>query len=95
MKICGVIANDQKQELDKTPQLQAGGLLTEPTGELIHKFRNTITAVIGYSELALHAVEERHQARAWLEKVGVHTGQLGSLSNKLIDLERLQHDGQP
>lgn len=42
MKICGVIANDQKQELDETPQLQAGGLLTESIGELIHEFTNTL-----------------------------------------------------
>ncbi len=33
------------------------------TSELIHEFTNMVTAVIGYSELALHAIEDSHPAR--------------------------------
>lgn len=55
---------------------------------LIHEFTNMVTAVIGYSELALHAIEDSHPARGWLEKIGCHTKQLGSLVRKLTALNQ-------
>jgi len=54
--------------------------------ELIHEFTNAITAVIGYSELALHDIECSHPARTWLEKIKNHTTQLASLVRKLTAL---------
>lgn len=105
MKVCGethdkdAILDHRKQELDEAFQSQAGGstaeLRQQLVSELIHEFTNAITAVIGYSELALDGVEEPHRAREWLEKVGTHSRQLGSSSNKLIDLKRSRHGGQP
>ena len=56
--------------------------------ELIHEFANMLTAVIGYSELALHAIEDSHPAREWLEKIRKHTRDLGALLNKLIALKQ-------
>lgn len=56
--------------------------------ELIHEFTNMLTAVIGYSELALHAIEDSHPAREWLEKIRRHTRELGALLNKLIALKQ-------
>jgi len=50
--------------------------------KLIHEFTNAVTAVIGYSELALHHIEGSHPARAWLEKIRNHTKQLASLVRK-------------
>ena len=50
--------------------------------ELIHEFTNMVTAVIGYSELALHAIEDSHPAREWLEKIRKHTSALGALLHK-------------
>ena len=49
--------------------------------ELIHEFTHAVTAVIGYSELALHDIECSHPARTWLEEN--HTTQLASLVRKL------------
>ncbi len=57
-------------------------------GELIHEFTNLITAVTGYSELALHAIEDSHPAREWLEKLRRHTRELGALLEKLIALKQ-------
>ena len=54
--------------------------------ELIHEFTNTVTAVIGYSELALHEMECSHPAREWLEKIKNHTKRLASLIRKLTAL---------
>jgi len=54
--------------------------------ELIHEFTNAVTAVIGYSELALHEIERSHPAREWLEKIKNHTKQLASLLRKLTAL---------
>lgn len=54
--------------------------------ELIHEFTNAVTAVIGYSELALHEIERSHPAREWLEKIKNHTKQLASLVGKLTAL---------
>ena len=54
--------------------------------DLIHEFANAITAVIGYSELALHEIERSHPAREWLEKIKNHTKQLASLVRKLTSL---------
>jgi signal transduction histidine kinase len=103
LKICGqthnkhVISSGEKQELDDPLELQAAGSLAERReqliSELIHEFTNTITAVIGYSELALHAVEESHPARQWLEKTRRNTSQLGLLLNRFIDVKRSQ-DGR-
>jgi signal transduction histidine kinase len=61
------------------------------TRELIHEFTNMVTAVIGYSELALHAVEESHPAREWLEKIRKHTRELGVLLHKLSVLKKSKH----
>jgi signal transduction histidine kinase len=105
VKICGqlhgtdVSSSGEKQELDDTLELQAAGALAERReqliSELIHEFTNTITAVIGYNELAIHTVEEFHPARQWVEKACKHTGQLAFLLNKLIDLKTPQHKRDP
>ena len=62
------------------------------TSELIHEFTNMLTAVIGYSDLALHAIEDSHPAREWLEKIRKHTRELGALLNKLIALKQSKRD---
>jgi len=54
--------------------------------DLIHEFTNAVTAVIGYSELALLDIECSHPARTWLEKIKNHTTQLASLVRKLTAL---------
>jgi len=64
------------------------------TSELIHEFTNMLTAVIGYSELALHAIEDSHPAREWLEKIRKHTRELGALLQKLIALKQSKRGEQ-
>jgi len=64
------------------------------TSELIHEFTNMLTAVIGYSELALHAIEDSHPAREWLEKIRKHTRELGALLHKLIALTQSKRGEQ-
>jgi hypothetical protein len=54
------------------------------TSEFTHEFTNLLTAVIGYSELALHAIEDAHPAREWMEKTRKHTRELGALLQKSI-----------
>ena len=56
--------------------------------ELVHEFTNMVTAVIGYSELAIHAIEDSHPARGWLEKIRSHTRQLAFLVQKLSALNQ-------
>jgi len=55
---------------------------------LIHEFTNMLTAVIGYSELALEAVEHSHPARSWLEKIRSQTKELSSMVRKLTALNQ-------
>lgn len=105
MKICegksglGPSLKDGNQEPDAALQPRADGSTAELRQQLVsdptHEFTNAITAVIGYSELALHVVEQSHPAREWLEKVRSRGMQLGLLLNKLIDLQRSQHGEQP
>ncbi len=64
------------------------------TSELIHEFTNMLTAEIGYSELALHAIEDSHPAREWLEKIRKHTRELGALLHKLIALKQSKRGEQ-
>ena len=64
------------------------------TSELIHEFTNMLTAVIGYSELALHAIEDSHPAREWLEKIRKHTRELGALLHKSIALKQSKRGEQ-
>ena len=47
-----------------------------------------LTAVIGYSELALEAVEHSHPVRNWLEKIRSHTKELSLMVRKLITLNQ-------
>jgi len=53
-----------------------------------------LTAVIGYSELALHAIEDSHPARGWPEKIRKHTRELGALLQKLIALKQSKRGEQ-
>lgn len=62
--------------------------------ELLHEFTNMVTAVIGYSELALHAIEDSHPAREWLEKIRSQTKQLASLVRKFMDLRQKSQRGE-
>lgn len=64
------------------------------TSELVHEFTNMLTAVIGYSELALHAIEDSRPARDWLEKIRKHTRELGALLQKLIALKQSKRGEQ-
>jgi signal transduction histidine kinase len=61
------------------------------TSELIHEFRIMLAARIGYSELALHAIEDSHPAREWLEKIRKHPSELGALLHKLIVMKPSKH----
>jgi len=67
---------------DREPQGQREKFVSE----LIHEFTNAVTAVIGYSELALHEIERSPPAREWLEKIKNHTKQLAALIRKLTAL---------
>jgi signal transduction histidine kinase len=49
----------------------------------IHEFTNMLTAVVGYSELALETIEHSHPARSWLEKIRSHTKELSLMVRKL------------
>ena len=55
---------------------------------LIHEFANMLTAVIGYSELALETIEHSHPARSWLEKIRSHTKELSLMVRKLTALNQ-------
>ena len=56
--------------------------------ELVHEFTNMLTAVIGYSELALDTIEHSHPARSWLEKIRSHTKELSLMVRKLTALNQ-------
>ena len=55
---------------------------------LIHEFTNMLTAVIGYSELALETTEDSRPARSWLEKIRSHTKELSLMVRKLTALNQ-------
>jgi signal transduction histidine kinase len=55
---------------------------------LVHEFANMVTAVIGYSELALEAIENTHPARNWLEKIRDRTKELALLVRKLTAMNQ-------
>ena len=55
---------------------------------LIHEFTNMLTAVIGYSELALETIEHSHPARSWLAKIRSHTKELSLMVRKLTALNQ-------
>lgn len=73
---------------------EAAGRHDQFLTELVHEFTNMVTAVIGYSELALHTIEDSHPAREWLEKIRSQTKQLASLVRKLMDLKQRSQRGE-
>ena len=72
--------------INKNANQESHGKRDQFVSELVHEFTNAVTAVIGYSELALHAIECSHPARTWLEKINNHTKQLAALIRKLTAL---------
>ena len=80
--------DENEKLLFKDANHQGPALPAPFTRKLIHEFTNMVTAVIGYSELALHAIEDSHPAREWLDKIRKHTSALGTLLHKLIFLKQ-------
>ena len=87
--------DENEKLLFKDANHQGPALPAPFTRKLIHEFTNMVTAVIGYSELALRAIEDSHPAREWLEKIRKHTRELGALLNKLIALRQSKHEEKP
>ena len=54
----------------------------------IHEFTNMLTAVVGYSELALETIEHSRPARSWLEKIRSHTKEVSLMVRKLTTLNQ-------
>lgn len=87
--------NDNNEEaLFKDANHEPAGRPDQFFTELVHEFTNMVTAVIGYSELALHAIEDSHPAREWLEKIRSQTKQLASLVRKFMDLRQKSQRGE-
>jgi len=63
-------------------------------GEMVHEFTNMVTAVIGYSEPALPAIEDSHPAQEWLEKIRNQTRHRTGLVNKLMVLKQKPRCGE-
>jgi signal transduction histidine kinase len=86
---------DNEEPLVKDANHELVGRPDHFFAELVHEFTNTVTAVIRYSELALHAIEDSHPAREWIEKIRSQAKQLASLARKFTDLrQKSQHDEQ-
>jgi len=64
------------------------------SGQFVHDFTNMATAVIGYSELALHAIEESHPACEWVEKIRKQTTKLAHLATKVMALKQKAQRGE-
>ena len=70
-------------------QANHGGISREEFFKrLTHEFTNMLTAVIGYSELALETTEDSRPARSWLEKIRSHTKELSLMVRKLTALNQ-------
>ena len=86
---------DNEDPLPKDANHEPVGRPDHFFAELVHEFTDTVTAVIGYSELALHAIEDSHPAREWLQKIRSQAKQLASLVRKFMDLrQKSQNDEQ-
>jgi len=72
-----------KGPTDANPNQESQRKREQSCRDLLHEFTNAVTAVIGYSELALHETERSHPAREWLEKIRNHTKQIASLLRRL------------
>jgi len=77
--------------INENANQESHGKRDQFVSELVHEFTNGVTAVIGYSELALHEMERSHPAREWLEKIKNHAKQLASLVLNLTSLSRGQN----
>ena len=85
---------NNEETLSKDPNHEPVGRPDQFFSELVHELTNMVTAVIGYSELALHAIEDSHPAREWLEKIRSQTKQLASLVRKFMDLRQKSQRGE-
>src|SRR5262249_8884606 len=73
--------------LRQAQKMEAIGRLA---GGIAHDINNALTAIAGYSELALTTVESDHPARADVEEIRRATERAGSVTRQLLAFSRKQ-----
>ena len=76
-----------ERELFLSQRLESIGRLT---GGIAHDFNNILTAISGYAELSLDAMEKDNPARADIEEILKSTNKAASLTQKLLAFSRKQ-----
>ena len=76
-----------ERELFLSQRLESIGRLT---GGIAHDFNNILTAISGYAELSLDAMEKDNPARADIEEIQKATSNAASLTQKLLAFSRKQ-----
>ncbi len=92
LRMIGTIQDitDRRQLEDQLRQAQKLEAIGRLAGGIAHDINNALTAIAGYSELALAAVAPEHPARADVEEIRRATERAGSVTRQLLAFSRKQ-----
>ncbi|HZT77163.1 MAG TPA: PAS domain S-box protein [Vicinamibacterales bacterium] len=92
LRMIGTIQDitDRRQLEDQLRQAQKMEAIGRLAGGIAHDINNALTAIAGYSELALGAVAADHPARADVEEIRRAAERAGSVTRQLLAFSRKQ-----